>query len=312
VTFEARFVVIVLAAFAWSGLAASALLPFVVRRLDRYPAAVRATLLLRLRLLPATVGAASALLATVSFVLFEPRADDETYGLVLRLLAAAPLVFVLVAGSRVWATVRATRRLTAIVRAQGRPVDLPGLTVPATAIDAEFPIVAVVGVLRPRLVVAQRVLDQVPADELAAILAHEQAHIDRHDNLARLLFTGLPDLLGLLPLSRRMATSWHEAAEHAADDAALRLGGEGRLLLAQALVRVARLAPPAAPMPLPTSALYRGEDLTRRIERLTTPPVETPAPRPWPAWAMATALVACAATLETLHELFEVAAAVLP
>jgi Zn-dependent protease with chaperone function len=314
VTFEARFVVIVLAAFAWSSLAAALIVPIVFRRLQRQDSVVRAQSLVRLRALPALVGAGTALVAATSFLLFEPRTIDEDYGVILKSLALLPLAFFagsMVRGSLGWF---ATSRLMRALTRNADPVTLPGIVVPAVVVDSEFPIVAVVGVVRPRLVVARSVLTHCPADELEAILAHEQAHIDRRDNLSRLALSAMPDVLAWLPVSARIRAAWQESAEHAADDTAGRGGQEGRLVLAQALLRVARLAggPVATALPLPTSALYRGEDLTRRVARLMQPLPPAASSARWSRWAVSIVLVACGATLEALHELVEVAVAFLP
>lgn len=311
-TFEARFVVIVLAAFAWSSLAAAIVVPALVRRLRADDPAERARRLLRLRAQPALVGLAAAVLAATAFLLFEPRGLDENYGVVLRSLAFLSLVLLGVSAGRAALVWLATRRLMRTLIEHAVPTPLAGISIPTLVIDSAFPIVAVVGVVRPRLIVARSVLTECSPDELLAILAHERAHIERRDNLARVLLGAMPDVLTWLPFSTRLATAWQESAEHAADDEAGRHVQEGRLVLAEALIRVARLAPPAATLPLLTSALYRGEDLTSRVERLMRPlPPATSASRR-ARWAASLGLVVCAATLEAVHELVEVAVAFLP
>ena len=78
----------------------------------------------------------------------------------------------------------ATTRLRRCGWPTAEPIDLPGATIPAFRVATAFPIVAVVGVVRPTLVVARSVLEACTADELAAIVAHEQAHVAQRDNLA--------------------------------------------------------------------------------------------------------------------------------
>ena len=93
--------------------------------------------------------------------------------------------------------------------ATAEPLILPGATIPAFAVATPFPIVAVVGLFRPRLVIARSVLESCTPDELATIVAHEQAHVAHHDNLARALFLLAPDVVAWLPLgdtaARRLA-----------------------------------------------------------------------------------------------------------
>jgi beta-lactamase regulating signal transducer with metallopeptidase domain len=116
------------------------------------------------------------------------------------------------------------------------------------------------------------VLEACTPEELEAILAHEQGHIDRHDNLRRLLMYAAPDALTWLPFPLRLETAWRAATEEAADDEAARAGDAGRVALASALVKVARLA--TAPRPtglMPASSLYCGENLDGRVRRLLQP-----------------------------------------
>ena len=81
---------------------------------------------------------------------------------------------------------------------------MPGLDVPAERIDSPFPIVALVGVLRPRLFVAATVLDSCTRQELQTVIAHEMAHARTLDNLRRLLLIAVPDPLAwLLTLERQ-------------------------------------------------------------------------------------------------------------
>ncbi len=144
---------------------------------------------------------------------------------------------------------------------------------PALAVTAPFPIVAVLGLRRPTLVIARSVLAACTPDELRAILAHEQGHIDRRDNLRRLLLAVSPDVVAWLPASDRLFAEWSSAAEEAADDDAARAGAAGRLHLASALMKVARLATGhAAADVMPASALYCGHNLDGRVRRLLEPP----------------------------------------
>src|SRR5262249_45354693 len=146
--------------------------------------------------------------------------------------------------------------------------------VPAFVVNIGFPIVAVVGLFRPRLIVSRVVLDACGEAEMQAILAHEAWHLVRRDNIRRVLLSAAPDVLSWLPRAVRFSEEWQRASEEAADDAAARLGPAGRVHLAEALVRVARLAPASGHVlscPLPASALYRGESIERRVRRVLDP-----------------------------------------
>jgi Zn-dependent protease with chaperone function len=315
-TFELRLAVITLAVFA----VASAIASLVVSRLaDRVRAATpadRAAALLRRRLWPFVAALAATALAAVSFVTFEQRAYPESTGVILPALA--------VIGLGLWAggVVRGLRLAVATWRlrrgwmASAAPVDIPGADVPAFAIDSRFPVVAVIGLIRPRLIIARSVLDACTADELRAIAAHENRHVRAHDNLGRAAMVATPDLLAWLPAARDLRAAWGEATEEAADDAAIRAGDDGRVLLAEALVRVARLGVTGgADRALPASALYRGEDLDRRVRRLLAPPPAAPLARrsPWrSAGTFAAACLVSALALDAIHVVIELAVTFLP
>jgi Zn-dependent protease with chaperone function len=314
VTFEIRLAVLVLAAFAAASLAASVLVPWVAARITLARPRSIATALTTVRLLPAGAGLIVATVVFAAFLIFEDRSRIETTGVLLQVLAVLTLFFTAAFAVRWYLITRQTRRLIARWLPNARPIVLGAARVPAFVVASGFPVIGVIGVVRPRLIVAQSVLDACTPEELEAILAHEQAHIERRDNLWRALLMAAPDVLTWLPISRRLQSEWHAATEEAADDCAGRLGQRGRPLLAQALVKVARLAVSRLqPGDLPATALYRGDDIERRVRRLLAP--EDAVARPHRAVRIAIAL-ACAAwvvaSLESVHLLLEAAVHGLP
>jgi Zn-dependent protease with chaperone function len=181
---------------------------------------------------------------------------------------------------------------------------------PAWVVRSPFPLVAVVGIRRPFLVVSQAVIDACSDAELAAILAHEATHVNRRDNLKRLLMLGAPDLLAGTAAARSMELDWQRASEEVADDGA---GANNSLHLAAALVKVARLAEgPAAP-PATLAAFCRGGDITRRVSRLTAARRASAAVRPrsmlfaGAALAAIVTLALAASAWQHIHALTEVA-----
>lgn len=289
-SFEQRFALVLLAAFFLSSVATSIAAAFLSRAIGARRGAWtsrEAGALAIFRLLPAT----SALALTL-FVLgpgyfeHEQRGDPEGsgYGLIALALGGAWIV-----GGAIARLARACRRTAAIRRqwlTEGRAVDIPDAGMPAYVLDLPFPLVAVLGIVRPRLFVSQTVLDECSCDEMRAIVEHERAHVRRRDNAVRLLMDTAPDLLALTRAPGAVAAAWHQAVEHRADDAASR-----RLDLASALVKVARLATlEATPraIELPASALYRGEGtdlIGARVRRL----VADDDAAPWPHWVAAMA-----------------------
>jgi Zn-dependent protease with chaperone function len=314
-TFDARFVVVVLAAFACANAVASWAAVWQWRHRTAPAAPVdRASFLIRLRLLPLVASLAWSVLAMCSFFLFESRSDERT-GLVLPLLAIAAAALLLSAAVRLGTTLVRHRRIVNGWLNAATPITLTGVGIPVMRVESEFPIVAVVGVFRPRLVIARSVLEACTPDELEAILEHECRHITRGDNLWRTLLIALPDPLGWLRVGREIDLAWHDATEEVADEApGLGRGDAGRVALASALIRVAKLVPAGLPVSeIPASALYRGEPLERRVRRLLDPiPPRPRAPRHYQWLALAGVIGLCVVLLSPIHELLEAAVTFLP
>lgn len=315
-TFDVRFAVVVLAAFALANAAGCVAALWQWRVVQAPPAPRdRARYLFHLRLLPVVAGLLWAALAMTSFLLFEPRATGERVGVMLPVLGTVTMA---AAGSALARVLRAVRRHRRVVGAwlhAATPVAMPGIGLPAFLIESSFPVVAVVGVVRPRLVIARHVLETCTAEELDAVLDHERAHIRHHDNLRRLLLAALPDPMSWLPIGRDMDRAWHDAIEEEADEAPGDARGDaGRVALASALLRLARLTPPGAALTeLPASALYRGEPLEQRIRRLLDPVPARPRAPLHRQWAVVGGIIAtCLALLGPIHDILEAAVQRLP
>lgn len=106
------------------------------------------------------------------------------------------------------------------------------------------------------------------ASERAAILAHEDAHIARHDPAWRLALRTVRAVLWFQPLLGLVIAREAEAAELDCDERALDRGAEP-LVLAQVLARVAEGGLRAAP-PFPAMA-RRPALVVERVARLTSP-----------------------------------------
>lgn len=246
----------------------SAAAPVAAERLQRYSAASRAALLFAMRMLPVTIAACAAFgVALPVFLRYEPRTTDEPLARTLLLFGACGAA--MVAGG-VYRAVRALKTTNAVARAwrlAARPLDGFEAPVPAFAIEASFPTVAVVGVTRPALFIAERVLRECSDEEVRAMVLHECAHVSTRDNLKRLAIRACPDLVGA---GGALDRAWASAAEEAADAAAVSRRPAAALELAQALIRLARLA--AEPRtPELASAFYLGGSIEARVRRLVDP-----------------------------------------
>jgi beta-lactamase regulating signal transducer with metallopeptidase domain len=178
------------------------------------------------------------------------------------------------------------------------------------AIEDAFPTVAVVGVARPALFIAERVLRECPDDEVRAMLHHECAHVAKRDNLKRFLLRACPDFVG-----GGLDRAWARAAEEAADAAVAARNPRSSLELAQALIHVARLAP-APEAPALASAFYRGGSIESRVRRLIQPEIPEPAQhgaaRAIAVFAALSSGIGAIAAAPTIHRVVETLVHALP
>jgi uncharacterized protein (TIGR03435 family) len=96
-----------------------------------------------------------------------------------------------------------------------RVVDLPDIDVPL-----------VIGCLRPIVVLPIAAMAQLHASQVEAILAHELAHIRRHDYLVNLIQTLAETLLFYHPAVWWLSNRVREEREHCCDDVAMAVCGD--------------------------------------------------------------------------------------
>src|SRR6266850_6134130 len=225
-----------------------------------WSAAVGARILFLLRIAPAALSMFLAVLfLTPAYLVHEPRATTEKVSLKLATLALISLVGIGLAVYRGLAAWRATQRLTADWKAHGEPVRIEAVGVRTYLIEHKFPVIAIVGVLRPKLFIARRVLKALAPDEVVAALAHESGHLATRDNFKRGLLRACRDALLIIPSGRSLDVAWAEASECAADEYAAREGRETALNLASALVKIARMIPGGARPTMPAGAFLLGD-----------------------------------------------------
>ena len=174
---------------------------------------------------------------------------------------------VVVGGVGVWLLGRAwldrgPRRLARTLVATSRPSPFgPDVRV----LDQPEPLALTVGISSPTILVSTGLLDQVGPTTLAVVLAHERAHVARHDTrkawLDRVFTSLLPRELGAALLARLGL-----ARELACDAAACEQVGDP-IAVARALTEVARLG-----MRLPASGLsIVSAALPARVRHLLDP-----------------------------------------
>jgi peptidase M48-like protein len=284
----------------------AALAGSLLRRVEVVSAPVRASLLAQIRLLPMVVPLVVVPAQIAGFVRFEGTAP-ETAGPLL--IVAACLGFFLLVEA-LWSGIRAAHHTRAILtqwRATAAPFRVPTWPRDAWLIRRRFPVVAVVGIMKPELFVARQVADGCTPKELAAIAAHEASHVAARDNLRRLLFRLTPGARLASSIGARLEDEWLVAAELAADADARR--SADALDLASALIKVGQLTTRTTPEAMPASAFIGSHDLESRVRRLLEPPVRsTPIRGAWlPAVVLLTVTILLQTTpaLSGLHELLE-------
>ena len=276
-------------------------------------AAHRARRLALLRLAPVISGSAALAIVAATFLRYEPRDTTEVPGLFLLSSAALSLALVMSASRRLATAARRARQCDQLLRACGSPQSRPdGHQV--WIVETEYPVAAVMGVLRTRLLLSRRILAECTDAEVASVVRHELAHIQRRDNLVQAAMRFLPDPLAHTRTGRELQAAWSIAAEEAADDFAAHDASE-RTDLAAALVRVAGMAQGRPPQWLPALTFFERHTVESRVRRLLRPgPAAQGSLRVVPAAVAigAALLIGTEAVGLRLHALMELAVRVLP
>jgi beta-lactamase regulating signal transducer with metallopeptidase domain len=152
--------------------------------------------------------------------------------------------------------------------------------------SASVPVPAVVGWLRPVILVPASAFAGLTPQQLEAILAHELAHVRRHDYLINLLQTAVETLLFYHPAVWWVSSQVRQERESCCDDLAVSVCGD-RLGYARALAALEGLRTPSPRLAMGAD----GGSLLRRIRRLAGVPETAGGAPVWVAGALALALL---------------------
>jgi bla regulator protein BlaR1 len=136
--------------------------------------------------------------------------------------------------------------------------------------SARITVPMVVGVLKPVLLMPIGLATSLSMREVEAVLAHELAHIKRHDYAVNLLQSVVEVLYFFHPALWWLSARVREEREHCCDDlAVIAIGGNGRML-AQALARVeeVRLVHTAQTPALAMAFASKRQHLLHRVQRM--------------------------------------------
>ena len=263
--------------------------------------------LLALRLLPAAGGLLIVLTVVLpAFLSYEPHQEREAAGPVLLGLAAFALATL---GHGMWRGWRACAAARTVLRSWGasqRPKFEGGQRI--QVIEAREPIVAVVGAWRPRVMAAECVIAACNPEEFRLVIAHEAAHISSRDNLKQLLLLACPDALAWTPLGTTLTQRWRAATELEADQRAAGHDPRNRVVLAAALIKVARTVGAAGRTSAALAMPVASDDVAGRVRRLLAPPDSFPVTRVVGkfSWCVLLAPLTAVPLYALVHELIEV------
>lgn len=222
--------------------------------LRKCSARTRAEILFVMRIGPPVI----AIVAIVAFMIpsylaYEPHVTEEFVSWKLGALATISAIGVALALSRGIRSWLATRSLLKNWLAASTQVELEAINVPTFVLQHSFPIIAVVGAIRPRLFIAIQVFESLSEEELAAAIAHEYGHLVARDNFKRSVMRVSRAALLIIPCGRSLDRAWSDASESAADEYAAQESSLVALNLASALLRIARMIPKGQRQAMPAA-----------------------------------------------------------
>lgn len=174
---------------------------------------------------------------------------------------------------------RQTRRLEGL--GNERPSVFPLLLVPGAALCHAA------GLVRRRIVLSADIVRELAPPELAAVLAHEEAHLHRRDPLASFVLA----LVGLFvpgSITNRLRRFHRQASEESCDAAAAAAVGDGGVV-ASALINVAALQRDRRGKHAALMPSFGEHALEARVVRLLDGPPSAPSRSRWRLFAVAAA-----------------------
>jgi beta-lactamase regulating signal transducer with metallopeptidase domain len=203
-----------------------------------------------------------------SYLWLEPVSTGEKVGYAC--LAAATM------GALVWAMslfrvgfslLRTSRYMSSCER-DGQEIAVDGESSPVLVLKREAPVMAVAGLVHPKLIVSRSVLHKLTSEQRDAAFRHEQAHRSSRDNLKRFLCLLAPDAIPFVSGFKKIERQWARYTEWAADDHAVNGDSERALSLAAALVSVAKMGRTHHSSYVLSLLVAEDEDLAVRVDRL--------------------------------------------
>jgi beta-lactamase regulating signal transducer with metallopeptidase domain len=153
--------------------------------------------------------------------------------------------------------------------------------------SAVIQVPAVIGWLRPVVLIPASALVGLPPRQLEAVIAHELAHIRRYDYLVNLLQTAVEILLFYHPAVWWVSREIRQEREHCCDDVAVEVCGDA-LIYARALIEIETLRDSGLRLAMAAD----GGSLLSRIQRIVgSSPRSSEQTASWVAGAIVFAIV---------------------
>jgi hypothetical protein len=312
VIFAARGLLVSLAFFAMVYCSLSSLVVLAwrnMKRIGQKSAVGPANFLFGLRIFSFTVATVVAVFFTFpSFWLMERASLDEDAGTFMLaacslLILGAGLFRVLTAQAR---TTRAVSQWSLGARSMGARSG-GDASKPTLSASHGAPALILVGIRRPSVMVSDMAALVLSDRELQVAVRHELGHKRSWDNLKKVLISATP-----FPGMSRLESAWREAAELAADDAAV-ANRQDALDLAAALIKLSRSSKQWSEPALASGLVSGSSSISLRVKRLLEWRVagrRLQRTWPWTLLVLSTMIVGIAsnygATLALTHRLTEI------
>jgi beta-lactamase regulating signal transducer with metallopeptidase domain len=204
-----------------------------------------------------------------SYLWLEPVSTGEKVGYACLAAAAMGAIVWTMSLFRVGFSLLRTSRYMSSCERDGQEIAVDGESSPVLVVKREAPLMAVAGLVHPKLIVSRSVLHKLTPEQREAAFRHEQAHRASRDNLKRFLCLLAPDAIPFVSGFKKIERRWARYTEWAADDHAVNGDSERALSLAAALVSVAKMGKTTHQSSYVLSSLVaEDEDLAVRVDRL--------------------------------------------
>lgn len=214
---------------------------------------------------------------------------------------ACALVFAIIAlralyrlATHLWRYRQNTRTLLSFAQANARGYH---------RLESDAPSAFTLGLLRPRAMISQALLQSLSPAELDIVLLHERTHVQRCDPLQLWVFRGLTFLL---PASTRyrLRRAFSIAVEQDTDDCVARHIPD-RTQIASTLIHVQRMTRQQAHAAAINSCAFDGSPLEQRVRHLLENPRGIEVPRKTLSALAITTMTLCALHADPLHHAIE-------